>query len=473
MSTSWHAYQLGKDAFHRVPDFSRSGSLADKRATESHASVSGSIGSRSAVCPPQGNKWDGVESVSTRLLRSLHIFSAYVGTLALAVGLAGISLGAETDPPSSPSPAPSQVVRLEYSELDHSLIDLGLSVTAQPLPFRKEPAFGRRNILRGSLRFGNDPDQAVPFAWDNTEGRLFLDLNGNQDLTDDPAGAFSSPRSRRSRTFQTFTNVHLNFRTAAGSHPLLIDLNLHRADNGLGGYAGLRSFWETKLTFQGRDWQFAAIENLPGQIGSLRGSYLLLRPWESRNELVTFFGGSLIASGFSRDLFLQDRAFRLNCAYEKVGNSPSYKVELQPRQPALGQLQLTGQSLGRVILRSPDFMVILDSPGSTVSIPVGTYAEQDVYLKHGTSAAYQDPTRRPTLKTVNVNEGSTTVLAAGGPLTNSVTVTQRGKRLILGHQIVGADGASYQLMNRDRSKPPRFVIHQSGKTIASGNFEFG
>ena len=64
------------------------------------------------------------------------------------------------------------------------------------------------------------------------------------------------------------------------------------------------------------------------------------------------------------------------------------------------------------------------------------------------------------------------VLTAGGPLTNSVSVSRRGRYLALNYQLVGA-GGPYQLVNQDRSHPPEFTVYQGDKKVASGKFEFG
>ena len=65
------------------------------------------------------------------------------------------------------------------------------------------------------------------------------------------------------------------------------------------------------------------------------------------------------------------------------------------------------------------------------------------------------------------------MLTAGGPLTNSVTVTRRGNLLVFDYRLLGAGGDTYQLGTTDYSKPPQFAVYQGDQKIASGNFEFG
>ena len=75
--------------------------------------------------------------------------------------------------------------------------------------------------------------------------------------------------------------------------------------------------------------------------------------------------------------------------------------------------------------------------------------------------------------TIVANSPKAPVLGAGGPLTNTVSVGRRGAFLSLSYQLLGADGAPYQLVRLDRSQPPGFNIYKNGKLIESGKFEFG
>ena len=59
--------ERGRDAFHRVPDFSPAPSLNRRRATRKPGRLSVPIAPLSVSCLPQREKWDGVESVPARI----------------------------------------------------------------------------------------------------------------------------------------------------------------------------------------------------------------------------------------------------------------------------------------------------------------------------------------------------------------------------------------------------------------------
>ena len=65
-----------------------------------------------------------------------------------------------------------------------------ISIEYRPVPFPKEPALAPGHVVRGVLKFGDNPSNAIPFVWQTGAKKLFLDPNPNQDLTDDANGVF-------------------------------------------------------------------------------------------------------------------------------------------------------------------------------------------------------------------------------------------------------------------------------------------
>jgi hypothetical protein len=379
-------------------------------------------------------------------------------------------------------------VSLEYTETPYPIINRGFPVTSLHAPFAKEPAFGRDRIVRGALMFGGtgarwrpsaggQPSQSLAFAWDTTAGRLYLDLNGNGDLTDDPAGVFTRSAASISSYYQSFTNIHFNLGAKEGRYPVLLDLTLNGFGGQIGAVAGIRSFWQARVSLTGRDWQFGIIENIDQSVGSAKDALLLVRPWESRSETIAPIDASAEAFPFAGNLFLQDRAYRLDCAYQAQAGKSAYSLRLQEQPAKLGELQLGGKFLRRVLLTGKPYVVVLDSPGPLVRVPVGSYSHQ-VQLRVGNAEAVLD-TPFASLgigqppRSLVISDGKRATLAAGGPLTNSVAAHPQGKYLVLDYRLLGADGRSYRLLNQDRTKPPRFEIYRKGKEVASGDFQFG
>ena len=126
------------------------------------------------------------------------------------------------------------------------------------------------------------------------------------------------------------------------------------------------------------------------------------------------------------------------------------------------------------MLHGSQYAVVMDQPGAVMQVPVGSYGPCRVQLKQGGAEAYRELAGSGGSEAQNatkVSAGKPATLVAGGPLTNSVTVSRRGRTLNLGYQLLGAGGESYRLLGARQE--PEFAAYRGGQKIASGRFQFG
>jgi hypothetical protein len=379
----------------------------------------------------------------------------------------------------------TQTVYLEYQELGSRIKGWRLNITPQTEPFKKEPDWGGRQICRGTINSafhgvekpGATPNHAInlPFAWDYIQGKLYLDLNRNGDLTEHPA--YSTSPGTGDYFYKTFTNLHLAFNGAAPTHPVLVDIALyaHKGKAISGGNLTWYSFWQGKAVLQGHECQVGLIEH-PNHLGSTSGALLLLRPWAERGKEFSLEDGLFTGFDYCTNLFAYGQAYRLSCAY-LPGDAAKFKLELTEAQAELGEVVLTGKSIQRVVLwehqaKTP-YTVVLDRPRPKNQVPVGAYNRYWVALRERATEAFSDYRDWGHPKSVTVTAASVLTLPMGGPLTNWVTVAAQGRTLNFEYQLQGA-GGRYRLAGPvDRSKPPQVAICQNGKEVGSGKFEFG
>ena len=132
-------------------------------------------------------------------------------------------------------------------------------------------------------------------------------------------------------------------------------------------------------------------------------------------------------------------------------------------------MKLSGESLCYAVLWATNgYSVLLHDPPGTVKIPQGLYTVSAVWLKKGAAEAFRLAGDQQTVKATAAGD-----LALGGPLTNWVQLERMGRKLWLGYQLKGADGASYRLALEDRNRPPEFTVYHGGKKALAGKFEFG
>jgi hypothetical protein len=182
--------------------------------------------------------------------------------------------------------------------------------------------------------------------------------------------------------------------------------------------------------------------------------------------------GSLAALPVSRKVFFCNRAYQLQISNEDQDDGVKVGLQFTEQTPKLGEVKITGTFVQRATLERGPYLVVIDQPQATVKVPVGHYSGSKVCLRRGGVEAYLYRRTQVAMGQITVNEKRPALLNAGGPLTNSVSVSRRGTSLALNYQLVGVGGA-YQLVNQDRSHPPEFTIYQGDRKIASGKFEFG
>ncbi len=356
---------------------------------------------------------------------------------------------------------------LEYRETAEALLTRAVRAELTSIAFKKEPVLPPKDVLRGLLRWGAVSEQPIPFVWSRSESKLYLDLNRNQDFTDDPKGVFFGGTNLVN---QVFTNVPLPRVTAAGTHPVLVRLEFRSSGaNSIGVTAGLGSYWQAKATLGGKDWQFGIVENVLVAHDTISPQYLLWRPWSERELPFYLSTSSADFAQYSTNLFLAGQTYTLGCRYEAQSAPPQYQAVLTERFAALGELKLTGSSIHRLFLiEEKGLLAILDDPEGTVRIPVGNYSVPEIWLRSQDIEVAGFDARR-----VKVRAGETANLKAGAPLTNSVAVQSSGYNLVLTYKLLGVDGTEYHFPRRQNERPPEFAIFDGTNRLATGKFAYG
>lgn len=373
--------------------------------------------------------------------------------------------------PPSPSlgavAASAQTLMLGYQEVGYVLASSGWSNIRQSPAFDREPDIGGRAVARGVFAFGPDSTKGLPFLWDYSQKRLYVDLNRNRDLTDDATGVFASTNTNQDS--QVFRDVRFSFRTASGPRQLFADVTLARNGDTTRAALNLRSFWQGKLVLDGSECQVGLVEVIPGADWGNRHRYLLLRPWAERGAAITLQTGTPDPVDFPARLFWRDHAFQLAGEFVPEGGNEGYRLQLSEQQPELGQLSLSGSMIHRVILENTNgYTAVLDSPGPVARLPIGSYRVAEVWLKSGTNLAVATPG-----SVLGVQAKTVARLAVGGPLTNSVNLSRRGKELEIAYALAGAGGTVFALQNQDRSRPPEYTIYRGARKVTTGKFVFG
>lgn len=382
--------------------------------------------------------------------------------LALMMGMAGWLNGAEIAP-AAPSTAASQVVTLDYQPSTEPLARWYLPTEGEPRAFRKEPALRTSGVYRGRFFFSSQTNHPVAFIWDQRQRKLYVDLNGNLDLSDDPVFSTASRNLPH-----LFIDVPLKLPTPSGPHPCKVNLLLSLEKKYAKASVMLGSYWQGGLTLNGHPWKIAVTEDLNSHKGPNTLCGLLLgqtgskdpagNPWQSSSDWIRF----------NRKLFFEGQAWQMDVVFDGTNKTPHYVFNLVPQKLALGELNLKGSGISRLVLENEGgYTVVLEHPSRTEKVPAGLYCVRRIWLQDGRTEALSDTSRM-----VAVRPASRTDLAVGGPLTNSVALQAKGARLFLKYEALGAQKETYRVWRAGVWQPPEFAIYHNNLEVGSGTFQF-
>ena len=343
--------------------------------------------------------------------------------------------------------------------------ELRIDLNSQKIVFKKEPDFGDRSILRGGVPTGQQGKELIGFAWDKSEGKLYLDLNRNLDLTDDPNGVFSS---QERRIFQTFRDINIELERDGMRLPYLLEMRFRHYQRSrpylraqiLSGFAG-------DIELHGKRWYVGVGDNMDSAIN--RADQFIVRPSDDSLSGLAQAYPLNVPERVSFDGHSYDLSFE----FQQAKTEPVLQVTFAERQRPMGRLNIQGKSIKRLVLEAGPSLIVLDKPEGNVSVPAGNYRGRDIILDGRAAGSFRARSFPARKNDISVVEGESTPLKIGGPLNHTVEVRRTGNVLRLDYKLVGVGDLDYQPLGGRLAKPPAFAIYRGAKRIASGQFEYG
>jgi hypothetical protein len=402
--------------------------------------------------------------------------------------------------------------------------------TRKPAKIVREPKAASARPLYGELRAaGRAPGIVLRLDESKGTGRgydqLIVDFNQNGDLTDEPltgpASAQEKPTPRGVR-FGLFGPLELaQNKAVAGGRPTYYAQTYIRdtpADSARtvisAGYVRLKAAWylEASVDLAGVKKKVGVYD---GDTSFRIGETPESRTYSSADRWYFNPADVFLVDANDDEVFAGDPLQTESAPFGPIvylGNKP-FSVSLGPGSSALRaapsenivevQIQPQGAQVQNVTLaweRSPDAGWKLMRPnaqGGKILVPAGNYRLTGCALSAGEgagqvmAAARQDLMKRP----MEFAPGKPNVLKCGGPLTIKVTAERSSLQpsalllreatpdaaytLSINGEVLGGDGEVYSTFGKgekfadDPPKPSFKVVDAAGKTLVSGNLEFG
>lgn len=345
-------------------------------------------------------------------------------------------------------------------------------------PFDKEPDFGQRQVLRGVLGFPGSffKDNGMPFVWDKSESTLYVDLNQDGDLTNDPNGILESDDVTSGRyQRQEFPDFDLSISSDQGIFRYRLGASLWDYSYQKEALFRIRSGYGGVVNLRGTEWYIGVNDKLSGAI---RGdSNLTLQPTaqpDTGTKPIGYTTNFISSLPCPKRLYFDGRCCELEFEFRKTDGFPALWCTLTEQDVALGALRIEGQKIHELVLGSGDMLVLPPLTEQPVLVPFGDYRCQAVRIQYDEQKrASPEGTHDIAVSIPPDDEG---LLKVGGPLQNTVRVERTGNVLKFHYQLKGVGGETYdaqQITNYDRQKTPTVTIYKGPLQLASGTFEYG
>jgi len=337
------------------------------------------------------------------------------------------------------------------------------------ISFAKEPEDIRnKDVVRNTLEFYQVEGRRTGFAWDHSAGRLYIDMNANGDLTDDPEGVYEGSVNERGRFSPVIFNVMMDGRPCK----VYTEFDFYRyGSHGFYNWKILSS-WTGDVRIGSRTWRMTVYGDLDGKIHNRSyHDYLTLDSMEKSDAIPTGLPTQYGHIPIGLEILFNDTflSFDFKVSHEKL-NEPVLKVAVSELSRPFSYADIRGEYIRRLVLQG-SMPVYHDHPSGRIRVPVGV----DDWDAHILLQPPGDISRRAyaTLSDVKLDQDEVTALKVGGPLENQIVCDKSSKRLVFSTQIVGIGGEKYNLEPLDYSTPPEIIATHLGKVIMKSRFSYG
>ena len=362
----------------------------------------------------------------------------------------------------APGSLPGATYVLEYQTNGPSA-NFNLPLGKSEIRFKNEPEYVGTQVVRSHFPVAPDQQGYMGFACDPEGQKLYLDLNRNLDLTDDPDGIReSNPESGG----QEFLNVTIPVEQAGRHREIVADLQIYGEN--WGRYT-IRSSWGSDaVDIGGKTYRVAVVDDGDGVLTP--DDFLFLEPVGDGFDVVGD-EGKRVELQVPGSLVLDGQPYALT--FELSDNGKAMELSIVPAEEKLVDVPLTGKGLERLVLQNDGRAALFFAPESIISLPAGRY-RAEVWVQAG--AGDLTSLWRSRRISLNVREGNNQEpWDVGGPIVSKLTCSMTGSRLTFDQAATGAAGEIYSLVSSSGPAPgkPKLRVMHEGEVIHVGEFEYG
>ncbi len=350
---------------------------------------------------------------------------------------------------------------LEY-RTDGKSAGFSLPLGESEVRFKKEPNYVGKDVVRCALYVSPDQKEFIGFACDSEGSTLYLDLNRNLDLTDDPEGIIHSTSEGWGNSFE---QVAISVEQEGRRRDMLVDMTIY--GDQWGRYE-VKSSWESSSVLIGeKTFRVSIVDDGDGVITAQ--DVLFLEPIEEFQEEGA--EGISVELKAPTTLVLNGLPYALNYALSSDGKAVALSVD--PRSTPLVEVEMKGHGVERIVMQDEALASVYLGPSSILQIPPGNYYG-DVWVRMGEGKKSSLWNAGNVPLRVKGGSGRESWLV-GGPIVSKLTSSIPSNRIRFDQATMGAGGEKYtpDSFSGGAIGQPKLRIKKAGEVIHVGEFEYG
>lgn len=327
--------------------------------------------------------------------------------------------------------------------------------------FKALPAECPADAVMGAVPTGEASGEFIGYAFDKKAGRIWVDVNQNLDLTDDPAVGIGNIATRPG-SYLSLTDIEIEM---PGDPARRYLLNLVALP--WGAYADITSGWTGFVDLPTGRYPLAVLDDLDGVIGE---EDILLMGFRDDAEPLYGDRSGIYVAVAGRGVFIDGRQYDLVLRFESGENGADLIAEFRETAVPMAEADVTGQFILRLVFRGERGAVFLDRPSGRAAVPAGPSTLERIYLDSGEQGRRFEGAPG---RLIHFDASAPASITEGAPLKNTLELRPGLSSVHALYRLVDATGVEYLPSDRARAGNPSFVVYKNGRQIASANFEYG
>ena len=350
---------------------------------------------------------------------------------------------------------------LEY-RTDGKTAGFSLPLGESEVRFKKEPSYAGKDVVRSVLYVSPERKEFIGFACDSEGSTLYLDLNRNLDLTDDPEGVISSTSEGWGHFF---ASCSIPIEQEGRRREMLVDLTIY--GDQWGRYE-VKSSWESEsVSIDDQTFRVSIVDDGDGVITAQ--DILYLEPIEEFQEE----GAEGISVELKAPTTLVLNGVPVALTYALSSDGKTLALSVEPSSAPLVEVEMKGNGVERIVMQDEALAAVYLGPSTILQIPPGNY-NGDVWVRMGEGKASSLWNAGNVSLHVRGGSGRESWLV-GGPIVSKLTCSIPGNRLQFDQKTVGVGDEKYtpDVISGGSISQPKLRIKKAGEVIHVGEFEYG